>query len=363
MKNILLILVGGTICTELNDEGNLSVSKRAGVLLKSNFENSDSLYAKSAKIDLSENLYILSENMTVEKWNLIIETYRKYSTIKKYDGIIFAHGTDTLGYSAALFAQLLSGTEIPVFFVSANENLHSKSSNGNANFRCAVECICRGITPNVYVSYKNLSDGQMYLHLASRLTQCPNYSEDFNSVGAINISDINEENYTEYFKEIEELYHIDNYQSIIDIYGDWKLKPCIMLIEPYVGIDYSAFDYTKYSAVLHGAYHSGTACAQKSDKCVEYAENSILYMIDRCNEAGVDTYFSPSVMKAGTYETISIIGEHTSRGKTIDFLYGYTRETAYAKLLIAYSLFDDKDSRKHFIETEWNFERIAKSNT
>ena len=190
MKNILLILVGGTICTALNDEGMLSVSGEAGALLKSNFEKSGSPYAYKVQIDLTENLFILSENMTVEKWNLMADTYRAFTQKKKYDGIIFAHGTDTLAFSASLFSMWLCGTDIPVFFVSANERLTSPRSNGNDNFRCAVECICRGIRPDVYAVYKNLSDGRMYLHLASRLEQCRNYSEDFTSFGAIDISDI-----------------------------------------------------------------------------------------------------------------------------------------------------------------------------
>ena len=59
MNNILLILVGGTICTALNNEGMLSVSGEAGVLLKSNFEKSGSPYADKVKIDLTENLFIL----------------------------------------------------------------------------------------------------------------------------------------------------------------------------------------------------------------------------------------------------------------------------------------------------------------
>ena len=90
MKNILLILVGGTICTQLNENGSLSVYDGAGAVLKSNFQNSDSQYAKSVNINLSENLYILSENMTVDKWNLIIETYCKLTKNKVYDGVIFA---------------------------------------------------------------------------------------------------------------------------------------------------------------------------------------------------------------------------------------------------------------------------------
>ncbi|MBR4072927.1 MAG: asparaginase [Clostridia bacterium] len=360
MKNILLILVGGTICTELNEKGNLSVSEKAGVLLKTNFENSDSIYANKVHIDLSKNLYILSENMTIDKWNLIIDTYRQYTRNKHYDGIIFAHGTDTLAYSAALFSQLLAGTDIPVFFVSANERLESERTNGNANFRCAVECICRGISPNIYVTYMNLSDKQMYLHIASRLCQCPNYSEDFHSVGELNISDISEDNYYNYFETIKKLYPTDNRKPLIDIYGNWKLKQCILMIEPYVGINYAAFDYKKYSAVLHGTFHSGTACAEITESDKNYGENSILYMIDRCAEGtkSVDTYLSPSILKGGTYETVPLIGQHTANGKKIKFLYGFTKEMAYAKLLIAYSLFEDQADRRNFIETECNFEMI-----
>ena len=360
MKNILLILVGGTICTQLNENGSLSVYDGAGAVLKSNFQNSDSQYAKSVNINLSENLYILSENMTVDKWNLIIETYCKLTKNKVYDGIIFAHGTDTLAYSAALFSQLLSGTKIPVFFVSSNKRLDAEDTNGNDNFRCAVECICNGITPNVYAVYKNPSDNQMYLHIASRLRQCENYSDDFYSVGQFNITNITNENCGEYFEKIKSFYPEHLRKPLIDIYNMSKLKPCVLLIEPYVGIDYSAYNYKKYSAVLHGTFHSGTACVQKNKSVADYDESSILYMIDQCakDEIAVDTYLSPALYQEGTYETVWVIDSHIANNKKIKFLYGYTKETAYAKLLIAYSLFDDQKTRKKFIETECNFERI-----
>ncbi len=360
MKKILLILVGGTICTALNENGNLAVNEKAGALLKTNYEKSDSPYAKSVRIDLSENLFILSENMTVYKWNRIIDTYRKYSVKDVYDGIVIAHGTDTLAYSSALFSMLLSSVNIPVFFVSANESLQSERTNGNENFKYAVECICRGIKPNVYVTYKNLSDGQMYLHIASRLRQCENYSEDFYSVGALNITDISEHNYKEYFEELDKIYPVSKRKSVVNIMGEWKLKECILMIEPYVGINYDVYDYGKFLAVLHGTFHSGTACAEKNEKDNEYGKNSILYLLDCCFEKQppVDVYFSPSIHKKGTYETVSVIAEHEVNGKKIDFLYGYTKEMAYAKLLIAYSLFENEEERRDFIYNEYNFERI-----
>ena len=351
MKNILLILVGGTICTSINKDGILSVSENAGALIKANFENSDSPYAKNVNIELTDNLFILSENMTVDKWNDIIQTYVNYTSKKKYDGIIFAHGTDTLAYSSALFSMLLSTTDIPVFFVSSNRRLDAKDSNGNENFKAAVELIAKGITPNVYVTYKNPSDNRMYLHLGSRLEQCKNYSDDFYSCGMLDITDICDENYKVYLSQIETMYPKENTKSFISIYDCPKLSECILLIQPYVGINYSVYDYSNFRAVLHGTFHSGTACAEQDSK------NSVLHLIKVCSELenDVDTYISPSKLNGEIYETVSTIAH-----SKIVFLYGYTLETAYAKLLIAYSLFDSNEKRSEFIKTECNYEIICK---
>jgi len=360
MKNILLVLVGGTICTELDNSGMLSVSRRAGVMLRDGFYNSDSFCKDKVNIECTENLLILSENMTVGNWNLIIDTVRKYTAAKKYDGIIFAHGTDTLGFSAPLFSLILTSLQIPVFFVSANERLSSPRSNGNENFRSAIECICLDIAPNVYVVYKNLTDNRMFLHLASRLTQCGNYSEDFYSVGAADITDISAENANRYFDEWNNKYPQQNKGFAVDIFGDWHLCDCVLKIEPYVGINYDIYDYSKFRAVLHGSFHSGTACSMKNRYNDNYGKGSILYMLDKCasyNEV-VDTYFSPSKPVEGTYETVGIIAEHRKNQQKINFLYGTTNEMAYAKLLLGYSVFKNKADINELLDNEYNFEKI-----
>lgn len=358
MKKILLVLVGGTICTYLNKKGTLSVSENAGLFLTENFKNSDSIFRDKVEFDITENLFILSENMTVNKWNVMIDTLREHINKDNYAGIIFAHGTDTLAYSASLFSLILANTDIPVFFVSSNKRITLKNANGNDNFKYAVDCILRGIKPNVYVTYKNISDSKMYLHLASRIKQCENYSEDFYSKDAIDITDITEENYVDYFGKIEEKYPQKDKKCVVDINGNWHLSNCVLFIKPYVGINYDAFDYNRFSAVLHGTYHSGTACVEKTQKCEEYSENSILYMIDRCLTNKTDVYISPSKPEGEVYDTVRIINEHTVNNRKIKFLHGCTDEMAYVKLVLAYSVFKDEKERKDFLKTQCNFEFI-----
>lgn len=325
MKKILFIPVGGTICTALTEKGTLAVNKGAGAVIIENFKKSGSPFVDEAEFVTLENLIILSENMTVEKWNLMLDTYR--SRKGNFDGVIFAHGTDTLAFSAALFS--LMPSEIPVFFVSSNARLDSSRANGNENFRCAVECICGGIAPGVYVPYKNISSGKMLLHRGSGIKQCTNYSEDFESDGAFDL--------TEGIKALPEKMP-EKKELSKNLWEKLHLREKVLVLQPYVGLNYEAVDYSRFSAVLHGTYHSGTACTGDG-------KNSILHMIDLC-KGKADVYLSPSKAEGEVYDTVRIIADHGG----VEFLYGDTFELAYAKLLVAYSLFDNKEDIIKFVK-------------
>ncbi len=349
-RKILLIPVGGTICTSLNIDGNLSVDSGAASLLIENFRKTESSFSKSAEFFVCENLGLLSENLTVDSWNLMIKTYLDNISREDFCGVIIAHGTDTLAFSAALFAQLLAGTDLPVFFVSANAPLSNSRSNGNDNFRVAVECISRGIVPNIYVSYRNIKSGQTLIHLASRIRQCEHYSEDFESVGAIELPIMSESGFSWVLKKAKELYNPKNCKPFLCLSPN--LCECVLMIEPYVGINYTAFNISNFRAVLHGAYHSGTANANGG-------ENSIIHLLSMAEKDETDIFFFPSIARKGSYETIDQIASAEKGGKRINFLNGCSKETAYAKLLIAYSLLE-KDERMDFIKNECNFEDAYK---
>ena len=351
MHNILLILCGGTICTAVNetDDGVYrSISDEAVILLTDNYYLSDSPFKENVKFTVSENFRILSENMTVDKWNELIHYFRRESRyFNKYDGIIVAHGTDTLAYSSALFSLLLRNIGIPVFLVSSNEPLTSPKANGNENFRRAVECICLRITPNVYAIYKNPSSGRILLHLGSRLTQCRNYSEDFYSIGYIDITEFtDDDDYSRLFKDIKV-----NSSAVLNLDECPDLHNCVLKIDPYVGLDYHAFDYSRFRAVLHGTYHSGTACAEKTKDSLGYGTQSILHLLDIC-PPNVEVFLSPARNTGEIYDSVGIISNHAQR--KVHFLYGCTNEMTYVKLLLAYAL--DTSEVEAFMHTEFNGE-------
>ncbi|MBQ3094333.1 MAG: asparaginase, partial [Clostridia bacterium] len=340
------------ICTALTDKGTLAVHGGAGAALKTGFETSASPYAKRATIVEADNLFILSENMTVDNWNRMLDAYRTAVEKEHYDGVIFAHGTDTLGFSAALFSMILADTDVPVFFVSSNAPLSSLRANGARNFAAAVACICEGIAPNVYAAYENVSDRRMYLHLASRLMQCPNYSEDFQSVGMIDITDLCPED-TTVLLDVAAQYPPSARRAFVNSRGDWHLREAVLLLQPYVGLRYDVIDVKPFAAVLHGTYHSGTACAGEGDV---YDVCSVRYLLDACAEADTAVYLSPSQPTGEVYDTVRVIAEHGDA----QFLYGTTLEAAYAKLLIMYAVCEDADDIAAALAADWNFETIVK---
>lgn len=349
MKRILLIPVGGTICTEVSEHGTLTVGEGSALRLISDFYASDSFAVGEVEFECADNLMILSENMTVDKWNFILKVCREHMARFSFDGVMIAHGTDTLAYSAALFAMLFSHITVPMIFVSSNRRLGTEGANGGDNFRTAAECILCGVEPNVYAVYKNISDGRTYLHLGSRLRQCASYSEDFFSEGMWDITAENGAQLSEKLCAHAARYPRNKRRS--HKAASTLLRPSVLMLSPYVGLDYSAVDYSRFRAVLHGTYHSGTSCAGDSAG----SSDSVRYMMDECRRLGTDVYFSPSIPEGEVYDTLRLVRTHGA-GR---FLYGCTAETAYAKLLIAYSVFDRAEDIEDFICTEQNYEFFA----
>ena len=339
-KKILIIYTGGTICTTLGEDNIKSVNLKAARALPIIYKSSASPYAKKVKFHNGRFLGVLSENMTISKWNTLIKYFINYvlPKIDEYSGIIVTHGTDTLAFSSSLFSVLLKGIKIPVFFVSSNEQLLTKDeklnhrANGNDNFAVAVECICKGISAGVYVPYKNIGDDKVLIHKGERLEQCKIYSENFYSANPIA--------YTpeiEFSKNNEDEIAFSD-ELLIERFRDINLKDCVLKIEPYVGLNYSRFNFKGIRAVLHSTYHSGTACVIKTEKRETYTNASILNLLDRCKKLGIDLYYSPSKVgeDADMYDSVPLIQNHNNR--QAKFFYGTTNELLYAKLLIAYSL-------------------------
>lgn len=314
---ILVILTGGTICSVENEDGR-RFSDAKNVRIIEHFKSGNSPYRDLVGFDVHMPLDILSENMTIAAWNMLLDEFRTKVDWNSYKGIIVLHGTDTLAFTSAMLSIALAGVKIPVCMVSSQLPLKDENTNGHANFRASVELIMNGIAPNVYAVYRN-GDGQIYAHYGAHLLQCANYSEDFFSADAMRIETPENADLTGRSADTDEM----------PIMQFTELKPCVANITPFVGINYAAYDFDGIRAVVHGTYHSETVCVERKNGTGDYSEYSILYLIDRCAAKNIPVFLAPCSPTAFKYEST---GDALQSGAF--HIEGMTVEMAYVKTLI-----------------------------
>ncbi len=360
MKKILLVLTGGTIGSLADESGhNEARAGEAVSLLQEGFAKSGSP-AADAEFETAMPLNLLSENMTPARWGQLAG-YLKTVRWEEYEGMILAHGTDTLSFTANFLSLVLAGAEIPVFLVSSDYNLRDERANGGENFRAAVELLTRGIAPDLYVPYRN-ADGQMYLHRGAHLCQSGDYTADFFSADRIRLLAPGE---GEGRGPAEPCYRLPAQK------GAWprpwpgrgegpkllnqleSMEKTVLWVRPYVGLDYDSLNLEGVKAVVHGLYHSSTACAEAAREGEEYTSYSVLHLLDRCREKGIPLYLQPCDPDAYGYSSTGLLLKAGAKA-----LYGMIPEMAYVKTWLAVNLGLGGRLQEEFLTSQLNGEQI-----
>ena len=339
---ILIVTTGGTICSTASAEnGNKNNVNTGAVLpvlvdeaknsLKNDFDITD------LSFDIVSPINVLSENMTIEAWNVLLAALKEVD-YEKYSGLIILHGTDSLHMTAPLVSLVMKGIGCPVILVSGNRIITDPESNAVDNFSNAVRMIrvisnngksddnlagnnvC--LTDNTYVVYRNM-DGISYVHKASLLEECADYSEDFFSKGMLKFDDWmkGEKSDGGSYDDINN--EKESAEELPLIKKDIILTDDVLYIKPYVGINYDRFSLEGVRCVLHSLYHSSTANA------ADTSVHSALHMLERCKEAGIPMYIFPCNKESYRYVTTKALLEDGAIP-----LDGGTWNLAYAGLLI-----------------------------
>lgn len=340
-KKILVIMTGGTICSSVGEDGKRFSDVESVKIVKS-FIEGESPYRDKIDFETIMPLDVLSENLTVPGWNTLINVFKTKVQWDNYSGIIVLHGTDTLAYTSSLLAVLLSGAPIPIIMVSAQLPLSEPGTNGHINFRAAAELIVNGIAPNVYAVYQN-SDGVIYLHFGAHLLQCANYSDDFFSGDKMIIENPENADLPGKAFETESMYI-----NKID-----ELKPSVLSLVPYVGIDYSRYSLEGVKAVVHGTFHSESVCVERKNGKEGYGKFSVLSLLDRCKEMDIPLFLAPCSPTAFKYEST---GDALKSGALN--IEGTTFEMAYVKTMLGCALGYRKKELAEFVNKSINYEAI-----
>lgn len=279
MKNrICVIFSGGTISSE-SKNGVLSPSEKRSFSLIEKYKET---YGNSLRFDCFSPINVLSENMTIENLTALKKCVDGVKDAD-CDGIIITHGTDTLHYTANLFAFTLN-KKIPVVFVSTLYPLDDEKTNGLANFYCAVQFIKQEIN-GVFVSFKNNGEPNK-IHLASRIEEI-DYSGRIKSFSGTAFATFENGNFTfcETLLPSKKL--------------NYKICKDIIVIFPYTSLDFSLLKINKrIKAVILKTYHSGTFCNAEN-------RNGIARFAKKLQKKNVPLIIAPVKSNANVYESFA----------------------------------------------------------
>ena len=204
LPKILLLSTGGTIASRIDYRtGSVTPALTAQELNASVPE-----LAEIANIDAEVLFSEYSENITPEHW---IKIAQKLDSLAKsdYSGILVAHGTDTMQYTAAFLSFALAGFPKPIVLVGSQRSSDRPSSDAALNLIGAAKFIVKSNVNGVYVAMHNSeNDDDIACHLGTRVrknhTSKRNAFETIGNKPAFVISQDIKQNFTgSYFKQKE----------------------------------------------------------------------------------------------------------------------------------------------------------------
>ncbi|MFQ5975411.1 MAG: Glu-tRNA(Gln) amidotransferase subunit GatD [Candidatus Hydrothermarchaeales archaeon] len=287
--------------------------------------------AKIANIKTKVLFNILSENMNPSYWIKIAhESANELNS--GTDGVVIAHGTDTMGYTAAALSFMLKGLGKPVVLVGSQRSSDRPSSDSVLNLISAVRVATSDIAEVVVVMHSSSSDGTCDIHRGTKVRKMHSSRRDaFRSINTIPLGRVGEK--IEVFQDY-------NKRSDNKVKSDDKFEDKVALVKIYPGIKPGVLDF--FISNNKGIVLEGTGLG--------HVPEELLNSIQRAKEVG-----KPVVMATQTlHGTVDMKVYSTGRElleRGVISARDMLPETAYIKLMHVLGQTTDYEKVKKLMQT------------
>src|SRR5437867_11398115 len=181
LPRVSMISVGGTIASRVDYRTGAVQPALTAEDLTSVVPELASIAEVEAHILYSE----LSENFNPAHWKGMAEEVAKRIG-EGADGIIIAHGTDTMHYTSAALSFALQNLPVPVLLVGAQRSSDRPSSDAASNLTGGVAMAARADIASVGVAmHSDMSDRFIVAHRGTRVRKCHTSRRDaFRSINS-----------------------------------------------------------------------------------------------------------------------------------------------------------------------------------
>ena len=343
MKDILVIFTGGTIGSAYKGDS-IGITPESSHEIIRMYEKE---YGDADRFDLASPFTILSENLTPDRLNELLQ-FLKSIDLGKYKGVIITHGTDTLSYSAVFLGTVLKDLlPCPIVIIGTDKPPEAPGSNAFANFDGSVMLIDylskSGYYKDVFTVWQK--GGTYAAYLGRELALADSAVDNFGIFGGEPFAEFYPEGLNmsgEGFswKVIINTSHEDRCEPVPDEESRRRLfesglKPGLRVVafKPYPGFSYESADIDRADAVLVYGYHSGTFCTGMGAGEVEDKDLVLQTLADKCRALGKPLYLASFKEGKKLYESIKGLDN-----AGIIKLYDMSFEAAYINCLLLESL-------------------------
>ncbi len=225
--------------------------------------------ANVADIETQILLSLFSENITPRDWGNIAQAVAKRIS-DNVSGVVIAHGTDTMGFTAAALSFALQKLPVPVVIVGSQRSADRPSSDAATNLLGAVLAASKAPFAEVVVAmHETTSDNSIAIHRGTKVRKLHTSRRDaFKSVNTMPIARIENQEISMLTKEYPKR---DPSRKLV---VKPKFEEKVTLIKFFPSMDPSVIDfYTEKKC--RGIILEGTGLGHVSRACYEPLKNAV----------------------------------------------------------------------------------------
>ena len=304
-----------------------------------------------ATIDAEIIFSLLSENITPKHWTKTAKATAKHIE-NGVTGVVVAHGTDTIGYTAAALSFAIQNPPVPVIMVGSQRSADRPSSDAATNLVGAVKAAANAPFAEVAVAmHETISDKTIIFHRGTKVRKCHTSRRDtFKSINTTPLARMKNGQ----IEMLIENYHKRNSSQKLILKPNFNEK--VTLVKSYPGLDpnviewYTNEDYRGIILEGTGLGHVGKYCFSAIRNAIE--NNVIVAMTSQCiwGRLGMNVYDQGRDLLAIGVVPLEDMLPETALVKLM-WVLGQTKDVEEAKQLLTTNVANEISPRTQAEET------------
>lgn len=302
-KRILLIGTGGTIASEMGDNG-LEPELTSSQLLR---------YVPDISgicvVDCIQLFSLDSTNIRPEHWLRIAKVVQE--CYEQYDGFVVSHGTDTMAYTAAGLSYLIQNSIKPIVLTGAQKPIGYETTDSKQNLRDAFT-----VAASELFGVMLVFNGKIIMGTRARKTHSKSF-EAFSSINYPIVGMVQDGRILRYIRPES--------SAPTKFFGDLDPKVALLKLVPGIDCGVSKYLLERNSALIIESFGVGGLPVYETGSFYETIKGGL--------DAGKTVVLTTQVENEGSDLSVYHVGNSIKQNLPILEAYDMTTEAVIAKLM------------------------------